>query len=77
MTTKAKITAVSIGAGIIIGAVIGYLIADTLFAYILITALALGGAGYLAALMIAVLIDTKNESRSYPVPDPFDTSYEE
>jgi len=76
MTTKAKLTTAAIALGIIIGAIIGYAIAGTALSYIMITALALAGLGYLMALVLALVIDTRND-RSYPVPDPFDTSYEE
>lgn len=71
------ITTIAVILGASLGTFVGWYIARFTWAHLIVLFLALIGFMTLAALTLSVLIDVHREDRSYPVPDPFDTSYEE
>lgn len=78
MNKREKIIAtIAVILGATTGTALGYWIARFTWSYLIVLFLSLIGFMTLAALTLSVLIDVHREDRSYPVPDPFDTSYEE
>lgn len=78
MNKREKIIAtIAVVLGATTGTALGYWIAKFEWSYLIVLFFALVGFMTLAALTLSVLIDVRREDRSYPVPDPFDTSYEE
>lgn len=78
MNKREKIIAiVAVITGATIGTALGYYIASFSWAYLIVLFLSLIGFMTLAALTVAVIIDTRREpERSYPANWGFDKDYE-
>lgn len=63
--------------GATVGTGLGYFIARFAWAYLIVLFLALIGFMTLAALTVAVVMDTRREDRSYPANWGFDKRFEE
>lgn len=78
MNKREKIIAtIAVIIGATTGTAIGYWIARFTWAHLIVLFLALIGFMTLAALTLAVVIDTRREDRSYPANWGFDKSFED
>jgi high-affinity Fe2+/Pb2+ permease len=78
MTKREKIIAtIAVILGATVGTGLGYFIARFAWAYLIVLFLALIGFMTLAAMTVAVVMDTRREDRSYPANWGFDKSFED
>lgn len=78
MNRREKIIAtIAVIIGATVGTGLGYFIARFSWAHLIVLFLTLIGFMTLAALTVAVVIDTRREDRSYPANWGFDKSYED
>lgn len=71
------IATIAVILGATVGTGLGYFIARFSWAHLIVLFLSLIGLMTLAALTVAVVIDTRREDRSYPDNWGFDKSYED
>lgn len=78
MNKREKIIAtIAVILGASLGTFVGWYIASFAWAHLIVLFLALIGFMTLAALTVAVVIDTRREDRSYPANWGFDKRFEE